>query len=273
VAEAVAAGAPVIQIGAFLNTVINFLIVAFTIFMVVRAYTQAQARFVRREIAKEAPAAPSPTPDIQLLTEIRDLLSARSRSGLSHRPGVGPGVQAAHPDRGDRGYDGAHARRRPPSTETPPPVERAFVRRRASGPGSTTATRSGCSATRCSASSFLAIGWLCVVSGAIGVVLPGWPTTIWIILATYFFARSSPRFYNWLMNHRIFGPLIRDWRDGKGMTARTKKMAVGTIVVTIGISIVLLIPVVAEGAPGDDRARPLHLPAALADEAGAARVA
>jgi uncharacterized protein len=90
---------------------------------------------------------------------------------------------------------------------------------------------------------FLWLGWLCVVSGAIGVVLPGWPTTIWIILATYFFARSSPRFYNWLMNHRVFGPLIRDWRDGKGMSARAKTMAVGTIVLTIGIS-VALIPVV-----------------------------
>jgi uncharacterized protein len=89
---------------------------------------------------------------------------------------------------------------------------------------------------------YLAIGWLCVVSGAIGVVLPGWPTTIWIILATYFFARSSPRFYNWLMNHRVFGPLVRDWRDGKGMSVRAKKMAVGTIVVTIGISIVVLPP-------------------------------
>jgi uncharacterized protein len=87
---------------------------------------------------------------------------------------------------------------------------------------------------------YLGLGWLCVVSGAIGVVLPGWPTTIWIILATYFFARSSPRFYNWLMNHRVFGPLVRDWRDGKGMTARAKRMAVGTIVVTIGISIAVV---------------------------------
>jgi len=87
---------------------------------------------------------------------------------------------------------------------------------------------------------YLAIGWLCVVSGAIGVVLPGWPTTIWMILATYFFARSSPRFYNWLMNHRVFGPLIRDWRDGKGMSARAKTMAVGTILVTIGVSVTVI---------------------------------
>ena len=90
---------------------------------------------------------------------------------------------------------------------------------------------------------FIALGWFCVASGAIGVVLPGWPTTIWIILATYFFARSSPRFYNWVMNHRVFGPLIRDWRDGKGMTARAKTVAVTTIILTIGVS-VTVIPVV-----------------------------
>lgn len=90
---------------------------------------------------------------------------------------------------------------------------------------------------------FIALGWFCVASGAVGVVLPGWPTTIWIILATYFFARSSPRFYNWVMNHHVFGPLIRDWRDGKGMTARAKTVAVTTIVLTITVSI-MVIPVV-----------------------------
>ena len=87
---------------------------------------------------------------------------------------------------------------------------------------------------------FIAIGWICVASGAVGVVLPGWPTTIWIILATYFFARSSPRFYNWVMNHRVFGPLIRDWRDGKGMTARAKTVAVTTIILTISVSIAVI---------------------------------
>jgi len=80
VTEAVAAGAPVIQIGAFINTVINFLIVAFTIFLVVRFYGQAQARFARKEA--EAPAAPAAPPaDVVLLTEIRDLLRTGSTKG------------------------------------------------------------------------------------------------------------------------------------------------------------------------------------------------
>lgn len=76
-AAAVEAGAPVMQIGAFLNTLINFLIVAFVIFMVVRSYNQMQKRFEKKQA--EEPAAPAAPPaDVQLLTEIRDLLKQRA---------------------------------------------------------------------------------------------------------------------------------------------------------------------------------------------------
>lgn len=80
VAAAVEAGAPVIQIGAFLNTVINFLIVAFTIFMVVRAYNNALKRFQKQQ-EKVAAAPAAPPADIALLTEIRDLLKAGQARG------------------------------------------------------------------------------------------------------------------------------------------------------------------------------------------------
>jgi len=77
VSEAVAAGAPVIQVGAFLNTIVNFLIVAFTLFLVIRAVNGARKRFEKK--AEEAPAAPpAPPADVQLLTEIRDLLKQRA---------------------------------------------------------------------------------------------------------------------------------------------------------------------------------------------------
>ena len=77
VAEAVEAGAPVIQFGAFINTLINFLIVAFAIFMVVRSYNQMQKRFVKK-VAEAPVAAAAPPADVQLLTEIRDLLKQRA---------------------------------------------------------------------------------------------------------------------------------------------------------------------------------------------------
>jgi large conductance mechanosensitive channel len=76
VTEAVEAGAPVIQIGAFINTVINFVIIAFAIFMVVRIYNKAQERFAKQVV--EAPAeVPAPPADVALLMEIRDLLAKR----------------------------------------------------------------------------------------------------------------------------------------------------------------------------------------------------
>ncbi|MEZ4605877.1 MAG: YbaN family protein [Deinococcales bacterium] len=52
--------------------------------------------------------------------------------------------------------------------------------------------------------------------GFIGAFLPIMPSTVFLLIAAYFFARSSPRFYNWLLNHPVFGQLIRDWRRGLG---------------------------------------------------------
>ena len=60
---------------------------------------------------------------------------------------------------------------------------------------------------------WLALGCLFVGLGMIGAVLPLMPTTIFLILATGCFARSSPRLEAWLLNHPRFGPTLRDWRE------------------------------------------------------------
>lgn len=87
---------------------------------------------------------------------------------------------------------------------------------------------------------YSALGLLCVGLGAIGVVLPGWPTTVWLLVAAFFFARSSPRFYAWLLRHPWFGPLVRDVRAGRGIPLRAKVLAVSMIVLFAGSSTVLL---------------------------------
>lgn len=75
--DAVAAGAPVIQLGAFINTVINFLLIALVLFFIVRSFNKVRERMERKEAQEEAaPAAPAE--DIVLLTEIRDLLSKQN---------------------------------------------------------------------------------------------------------------------------------------------------------------------------------------------------
>jgi large conductance mechanosensitive channel len=70
VAEAEAAGAPIIKYGIFINTVLDFVIVAFAIFLVIRGLNKLK----RRQEAAPPPPPPGPTPDQKLLTEIRDLL-------------------------------------------------------------------------------------------------------------------------------------------------------------------------------------------------------
>jgi large conductance mechanosensitive channel len=74
VAEAEMAGAPIIKYGMFINTVIDFVIVAFAIFLVIRGIN----RFRRKEAAAPTPP-PAPTTEEKLLGEIRDLLRAQSR--------------------------------------------------------------------------------------------------------------------------------------------------------------------------------------------------
>jgi uncharacterized membrane protein YbaN (DUF454 family) len=63
----------------------------------------------------------------------------------------------------------------------------------------------------------------------IGAVVPGWPTTIFCIIALYCFKRSSARLENWLLNHRVVGPTLRDWDENQWITLRTKRIAIGAM--------------------------------------------
>ncbi|MCB9960456.1 MAG: YbaN family protein [Rhodospirillaceae bacterium] len=62
---------------------------------------------------------------------------------------------------------------------------------------------------------YRAIGWTCVGLGGVGTVLPLLPTTPFLLIAVWAFARSSPHWADWLRRHRAFGPLLRDWEDGQ----------------------------------------------------------
>ena len=84
---------------------------------------------------------------------------------------------------------------------------------------------------------YLSLGVFFLGMGIAGTVMPLIPTTGPILLAAFFFSRSSERFDRWLVNHRIFGGIVRDWRAGRGFSARTKAVAVTAIAVTFTITI------------------------------------
>lgn len=70
--------------------------------------------------------------------------------------------------------------------------------------------------------------------------LPGIPTFDFVILAAFFFARSSDTFHNWLVNHRVFGRIIAAYRGG-GLTVRTKAVAAIGIVGSLTFSGIVLV--------------------------------
>jgi len=82
----------------------------------------------------------------------------------------------------------------------------------------------------------MALGWLWVAIAFVGIVLPGLPTTGPILLAAFFFSKSSERFDNWLVTNKLFGGIVRDWRAGIGFTVRAKTIAVTAIVISFGVS-------------------------------------
>jgi uncharacterized membrane protein YbaN (DUF454 family) len=82
----------------------------------------------------------------------------------------------------------------------------------------------------------IAAGTLFLVLGIVGVFLPVLPTTPFLLLAAACYARGSGRFYTWLMNNRLFGTYIRNYREGRGLPPKIKVIVIILLWVTIGYS-------------------------------------
>ncbi|NTV88075.1 MAG: DUF454 domain-containing protein, partial [Burkholderiaceae bacterium] len=76
----------------------------------------------------------------------------------------------------------------------------------------------------------------------LGIFLPVLPTTPFLLLAAACYARASRRIYRWLLQHRRFGPLIREWREHRSMPYRAKRIALLLIALSFGVSIVFFVP-------------------------------
>ena len=85
-------------------------------------------------------------------------------------------------------------------------------------------------------------GILAFVLGVVGAVLPLLPTTPFMILAAFCFARSSPRLHAWLLAHRTFGPMIDDWNRHRAIAPRAKKAACIAMAGAFVISLILQVP-------------------------------
>lgn len=81
-----------------------------------------------------------------------------------------------------------------------------------------------------------AAGVLALALGVLGIVLPGLPTTPFVLLAAACFARASPRLHHWLLHHRYLGPLVRDWEAHRSLPLRVKWVSTTAMTVMVALS-------------------------------------
>ena len=84
---------------------------------------------------------------------------------------------------------------------------------------------------------YIVAGHACVALGFIGVFLPVMPTTVFLLGAAACYSRGSGHFYGRLLNSRVFGPVIVDWRTHRAMTRRAKATAIGFVWLGIGATV------------------------------------
>lgn len=86
----------------------------------------------------------------------------------------------------------------------------------------------------------LVLGWVFVILGILGMILPLLPTTVFILCAGWCFSRSSERFHHWLFNHPKFGPLLRAWHSGEGISRFIRNRATVTLWLCLLISMLIV---------------------------------
>jgi hypothetical protein len=86
-------------------------------------------------------------------------------------------------------------------------------------------------------------GSICLGLGIIGIVLPVLPTTPFLLIAAALYARSSSRFYNWIIGNRWFGKYIKAYREGKGVSLKIKAGAITILWITVLVSVIFALQI------------------------------
>lgn len=89
----------------------------------------------------------------------------------------------------------------------------------------------------------ITIGTFFIGVGVVGIFIPILPTTPFLLISAALYARSSKRFYNWLINNKIFGRYIKDYREGKGIPSKLKIITIALLWITIGCSAIFAIDI------------------------------
>ena len=86
------------------------------------------------------------------------------------------------------------------------------------------------------------IGFTVMCIGLVGIVVPGLPTTPLMILAAACFAKSSQKFYDWIIYNKMFGHHVKNYREGKGIPKKSKPIILGTMWTFVLFAVLIAIP-------------------------------
>ncbi len=124
---------------------------------------------------------------------------------------------------------------------TPAPVSRPAEFSRTEQPAAPIAGKHKLATARWLRYVFISVGVISLLLGIIGVVTPVLPTTPFILLSGYCFARGSERFHDWILAHRYFGPMIRAFRDEKRIPLKAKIFATAMIALTMSVTAIFFV--------------------------------
>jgi len=80
------------------------------------------------------------------------------------------------------------------------------------------------------------LGFGCLGLAYVGVIMPGFPYSIWIVCAAYCFSKGSERMHRWLYNHKLFGPFLTNWGEKRVFPTKMKFFMIGMM----SLSLVLM---------------------------------
>tara|TARA_B000000532_G_scaffold47522_1_gene35961 strand:- start:1632 stop:2051 length:420 start_codon:yes stop_codon:yes gene_type:complete len=89
---------------------------------------------------------------------------------------------------------------------------------------------------------WFACGFISMVIGIIGIPVPGLPTTPLMILAAACFAKSSQHFYDWIINNKLFGHHVKNYREGNGIPKKSKPIILTTLWGFVLFAVFIAIP-------------------------------
>jgi uncharacterized protein len=92
---------------------------------------------------------------------------------------------------------------------------------------------------------FFVAGTITFALGAVGVFFPILPTTPFLLLSLACYLRSSERMTHWLLNNKYFGSYLKNYKEGKGIPMKTKLFAIAVLWITIAVSGIVLVPILA----------------------------